>query len=96
MWIKSNFYPKLIISGGAKGVDTLAQKYAQDNNIEMKIHHAEWNKYGKSAGPIRNQLIVNDITHLLALPVKNSVGTYSTINKAKKSNKNVTIIMVTV
>ena len=48
-----------IISGGASGADSLAEKYASKKNIELIIHHADWNKFGKKAGPIRNEKIVN-------------------------------------
>ena len=95
MWIKNNLKPEMIVSGGANGIDTLAARYSKENNIKLKIHSANWNRYGKAAGPIRNQLIVNDITHLLALPVKNSIGTFSTINKARMTVKHITIIKMT-
>jgi hypothetical protein len=43
-----------IVSGGAKGADTLAERWAKENNIPIKIFKANWNVYGKSAGFIRN------------------------------------------
>lgn len=43
-----------IISGGAKGVDTLALIYAKKKNIPVTIFKPDWDKYGKSAGVIRN------------------------------------------
>jgi len=43
-----------IVSGGARGVDTLAEIYAKDKCIPVKIFKPDWNKYGKSAGVIRN------------------------------------------
>lgn len=43
-----------IVSGGARGVDTLAEIYAKNNGIPIKIFKADWNKHGKSAGVIRN------------------------------------------
>lgn len=43
-----------IISGGAKGVDTLGQIYAKRHNIKVKLFKPNWDKYGKSAGIIRN------------------------------------------
>jgi hypothetical protein len=44
-----------ILSGGAAGVDTLAIEYAKKHNFPYKIMKAEWNKYGKAAGFIRNR-----------------------------------------
>lgn len=42
-----------VVSGGANGVDKLAEKYAKENRFEMRVMPAEW-KYGKRAGYIRN------------------------------------------
>ena len=44
-----------IVSGGARGADALAKRYAEDNGLEYLEFKAEWYKYGKSAGPIRNK-----------------------------------------
>lgn len=44
----------LIISGGARGADTLAENYANKKGYKTLIMPAEWNKYGKSAGYRRN------------------------------------------
>ena len=43
-----------IVSGGAKGVDTLGEIYAAKNGIKITVFKPNWNKYGKSAGVIRN------------------------------------------
>lgn len=47
----------VIISGGAKGADSLAEKYAKDHGHELKVFYAEWDKYGKSAGYKRNEVM---------------------------------------
>ena len=39
----------LIVSGGAKGADHLAEMYARDNNIQIKVFQAEWKRYGRGA-----------------------------------------------
>jgi len=44
-----------IVAGGARGADTLAAKYAHDWGFELHEFPADWNKYGKAAGPIRNK-----------------------------------------
>ena len=48
------FPDMLVIHGAAKGADTLASKWAKDRNIEQLSFPAEWNKYGKAAGFLRN------------------------------------------
>jgi len=50
-----------IISGGAKGADTLAEKYAKENNIPIEIIKPEWNLYGKKAGIIRNEIMLKKL-----------------------------------
>ena len=50
-----------IVSGGARGVDSLAERLANEENFLLKIFPADWNKYGKSAGPIRNRQMVEYI-----------------------------------
>lgn len=59
-----------ICHGGAKGADTLAGKYAEENSIPCKVYPADWDKHGKKAGPIRNceMLISFDPDVVLALP----------------------------
>lgn len=44
-----------IVEGGARGTDYLASLYAKDRGISHKQFKANWDKYGKSAGPIRNK-----------------------------------------
>ena len=44
----------VIISGAARGADTLGEKYAQERGLQVKQFPANWEKYGKSAGYKRN------------------------------------------
>ena len=73
-----------IISGGCRGTDILAERYAAENNIPIRIYKPNWDSYGKKAGPIRNSLIVFDSNMIIAFVHPNSVGTLDTIKKAKK------------
>ena len=50
-----------IVSGGARGVDSLAEKLANEEGFILKVFPADWNQYGKSAGPIRNRQMVEYI-----------------------------------
>lgn len=43
-----------IVSGGARGADAFAERWAKENNIPIKIFKANWDTYGKSAGFIHN------------------------------------------
>lgn len=44
-----------IVSGGAKGTDTLAERYAREKGYQLHIFPADWNSFGKSAGYLRNK-----------------------------------------
>ena len=45
----------IIVSGHAKGADTLGEKYANDEKFDLEIYPAEWKKFGKAAGFRRNE-----------------------------------------
>lgn len=47
-----------LISGHARGADTLAELYAAEKEIPIQVFPAEWGKYGKAAGPIRNKAML--------------------------------------
>ena len=44
-----------IVSGGAKGADSLAERYARERGYLLHVFPAQWNLYGKSAGYKRNE-----------------------------------------
>lgn len=45
----------VIVSGGARGADTLAIQYAKERGYSVKVFPAQWEKYGKRAGYVRNE-----------------------------------------
>lgn len=94
-WCQTFGVPGTIVSGGARGADTLAKEYAAGRNISFREFPADWEKLGPSAGPIRNSQIVKACTHVLAFPSKKSRGTWDTINKARRANKSVTVVSAT-
>lgn len=44
-----------VVSGTATGADTIGEQWALSNNVKVNRMPAEWNKYGRAAGPIRNE-----------------------------------------
>lgn len=86
-----DFKIDLIVSGGAKGADSLAEKYASERGITTKIYYANWNLYGKSAGFRRNYDIVKDSDALVAFWDGESVGTKHSINLAERLEKRVIV-----
>jgi len=65
----------VIVSGGARGADTLGERWAKENNIKTDIYYPDWDKHGKSAGYIRNKDIVNNSDGVIAFWDGQSKGT---------------------
>jgi len=85
----------IIVSGGAKGADTLAEKFAKEFENDVIIHKPQWDRYGKEAGIIRNGKIIEDCDYVIAFWDGKSRGTGNTIQRAKNVNKQVIQIDVT-
>jgi len=81
-----------IISGGARGADKLAEKYAKENSINTTIFLPDWEKNGKAAGFIRNKLIINECDTCLAFWDGVSKGTKHSIDLCINQNKPYKII----
>ncbi len=79
----------VIISGGAKRADTLAVKAAKAYGLSFREYPAQWEKYGKKAGPIRNQTMLDMEKPGLVVAfheaVENSKGTIDMVSRAKRS-----------
>jgi hypothetical protein len=83
-----------IISGGARGADTMAEFYANCFDIEFKLIKPDWNKYGKVAGFRRNKQIVNEAELVIAFWDMRSKGTEHAIRYAKSLKKDVIIVKI--
>ena len=44
-----------VVSGGAKGVDEAGEAWAQSRGIEVRVFRADWRRYRRAAGPVRNR-----------------------------------------
>ena len=83
------------VSGGCKtGGDALIKRYCQEHNLKLVEHLPDWDLYGKKAGFLRNQLIIDDCTHLIAYWDKVSKGTLSSIKMAEKKNIPIKIVKI--
>ena len=83
---------ELVISGGASGADTLAEKWAFDNNIPIEVIKPDWKTYGRAAGVVRNKKIIESCDYCYAFWDKKSKGTRFSINYCKKVYKPIKII----
>lgn len=84
----------IIVSGGAIGVDSLAEDYADYRKLDKEIYKPEWDKYGKVAGLIRNSKIVESSDYIVAFWDGKSTGTLDTIKKAEAIGKQVIKIIM--
>ena len=76
-----------IVSGGARGIDSCAKKYALKNNLKLREFLPNYAKYGRKAPLIRNIEIINYSDIVIAFWNKKSLGTKFTIDNCKKRNK---------
>lgn len=65
----------IIVSGHARGADTLGEKYAQDEGFDLEIYPAQWKKLGKQAGYRRNEQMAEVADALIAFWDGESKGT---------------------
>lgn len=83
-----------IVSGGAKGADTLAEKFADEYKCRKIIFLPDWESHGKSAGPIRNRSIIANADVIFAFQKNKSKGTQHSINIAKELGKELYVFEV--
>ena len=93
----STVHPIEIISGHASGADKLGERFAKYYGYPLKIFPADWVKYGKAAGPIRNEEMAKyaaagDRGILVAFPIGESRGTRNMIELAKQYGLEVHVI----
>jgi predicted Rossmann fold nucleotide-binding protein DprA/Smf involved in DNA uptake len=84
---RSGFQITEVVSGGARGVDTLGEKWAKENGIPFSRFSANWSDHGKAAGPIRNQQMAKYAGPegaLIAILYPDSRGTKNMIEEATK------------
>ncbi len=79
----SGLDPEFIIHGGCRGADVLAHDIADELGIHCQVFEADWSKYGKSAGPIRNKKMLKDGHPDLVLAFFDGKRTKGTMNMVK-------------
>ncbi len=89
-----NEYKLIFVSGGCKGTDMLGERYAKENGYEIERYIADWDRYGKSAGPKRNKEMAEISDFVICFWDGKSRGTESMINYAKAKGKPVKIIKI--
>lgn len=83
----SELIPIEIVSGKAKGADTLGEEIAKSLKLPIAEFHADWDNLGNRAGMIRNEQMGDYATALVACPMGESIGTYGMIRYMHKLGK---------
>lgn len=82
-----------IVHGAARGADSLAGAWASERGIMCASYPANWSKYGKAAGPIRNQEMLDmenpDFVVAFFNDLVNSKGTKDMVKRSLKAYKRV-------
>lgn len=87
----------VLIHGDARGADTLAKEWALDSGLIAQAYPAEWRKYGRIAGRVRNVEMLKghpDAT-VVAFPLPQSRGTLHCIGEAVKLGRKVLMVTPT-
>jgi hypothetical protein len=92
---QSGFTITQVVSGRARGPDQMGETWAAKNDVlPIKMFAADWEKYGLSAGPIRNQQMAEYSQQLLALWDGQSTGTKDMIERAVVEGLTVFVLLV--
>jgi len=77
---------RIVIHGGCRGADTLTENAARELGLVTKIEYADWDKFGKSAGPIRNTKMLTRYKPDLVVAFPGGRGTAHTVRIARSLN----------
>ena len=75
-----------VISGHASGADQMAEMWADENRIPLSIDPADWSRHGKSAGPIRNQQMLDEGKPDLVVAFPGGAGTADMVRRAERAS----------
>ena len=77
----------LIATGDCRGVDCLVKEICGEVGLKCVVHEADWDRYGKSAGPRRNTEILDSAQPNIVVAfhedIENSKGTKDMLKQAK-------------
>ena len=89
-----NEYDIIVLSGGCRGADLIGERYAREKGYKVEKYPADWQKYGRSAGPKRNEEMAKISDLVICFWDGKSRGTKSMIGYAKKYNTPIKVIQI--
>lgn len=84
-------YELVFVSGGCRGADMLGERYAKENGFKIEKYIANWQRYGKSAGPKRNKYMAEISDFVICFWDYKSNGTKTMIEYANELSKPIRI-----
>lgn len=87
--------PTVIISGTARGVGLAGEQWAKDNGVPVERFPADWNRYGRKAGPLRNVQMADSADAMIAIWDGQSAGTKHMIEQARVRGLFEVVLVVT-
>ena len=91
-FLKDTTEPIEIVSSKAQGADTLGERYARENGYPIKEFYAQWGKYNRGAGPIRNGEMARYATHCVVFWDGESTGSGNMIEQARDMGLSLRIV----
>lgn len=85
---------EMVISGGAKGVDTYAKIFAGRHHVPYMEFAPQYSKYGRNATLKRNTQIVREASIIIAFPSPDSKGTFHSIREANRLSKRLIVVNI--
>lgn len=84
----------IVITGGALGADTIAEHCARQAELQIEIYRADWQRYGRAAGMIRNRLMleIGKPDCVYAFQINGSRGTENMVTIARKAGVPVKVV----
>ena len=83
----------LVVVGAATGADSLAWAWAVNRGIAWKAFRAEWESFGRAAGPIRNKRMLDEAKPDLVIAFPGNSGTKDMCTRAREAGVPVTVIV---
>ena len=81
---KCGWKPTIVVSGCARGVDKLGEEWASNHGKVIEKYPADWDKYGKRAGFLRNERMADNAEALILIWDGESKGSQMMLSIAKK------------
>ena len=87
-------YTLVFVSGGCRGADMLGERYAKENGFSVERYPADWETYGRAAGPIRNRQMAEIADYVICFWDGKSRGTSSMLDLATSLGKPTKLLMI--